>query len=85
MLPFSYPAVNPNVSELETLLDPSLPEEFELWVPDAWFKGLLKAGLVFEGTTKPVPETFKRLSLRVMKHLITLRSDSDGDYNPGPH
>lgn len=69
--------MNAAVSELETLLDPSLPKEFELRVPDEWFKGLLRDGLVFEGTTTAVPDTYTSVTIKIHDHRITVRADSD--------
>jgi hypothetical protein len=65
------------LKELEDLVDPGLPPEFTLWVPDAWMRGLLRAGMTMRGVL--VPETVTRLLVRVLDYTITLRADSDPD------
>jgi hypothetical protein len=64
--------------ELEDLLDPYLPAEFELRVPDAWMVGLLKEGL-WDSRGLRVPEHTRRLRMKVLEHIITVRADSDPD------
>jgi hypothetical protein len=69
--------MNPNVHELEELLDPGLPAEFTLWVPDAWMAGALRAGL-YTGTTR-IPPNHKRIIVRSGETLIEIRADASTD------
>lgn len=70
-------SLNPNFDELETLLDPGLPEEFELRVPDEWVLGTLKAGLFWN--KKKLSETLTKFQLEISGHKITVVADSDPD------
>ncbi len=66
---------NPILDELSTLLDPGLPPRFTLYVPDAWMRGLLEAGMTIAGV--PVPTSVRSLYTRLLDYEITLRADSD--------
>ncbi len=68
---------NAILEELETLLDPDLPQCFTLHVPDAWMLGLLKQGMLLGG--KPVPTSRTSLYVRLLDYDVLLRADSDPD------
>lgn len=74
--------MNPNLFELETLIDPDLPKEVVLRVPDEWLLGTLKSGLVYTGGGQgSVPETVTCVRVVVAGHDITLRADGDPDFD----
>jgi hypothetical protein len=71
---------NANLDELEDLLDPNLPAEFTLHVPDAWLRGTLMNGaLVVSGTKERIPETTTSIRITVLGHEILLEADSHPD------
>lgn len=53
-----------------------LPDAFTIHLDDAAFQVLLK-GLVHPGTNKQVDQKLKRVTMRILGFLVTIRSDLD--------
>ena len=67
------------LAEIETLIDPGVPDDFTLWVPDAWMQGILKAGLLL-ANDRLAAETLTRFVWNAPTgQKITFRADSDPD------
>lgn len=65
------------LSELETMVDPGLPAEFSLHVPDAWFDALLlecpefhNPARVGEYTVRLIPDFLAGLDVYIEHELL---------------
>lgn len=59
-----------------------LPDDFEISIPDDAFQAMLKAGLMYSAGTvvgQSVPKDTKCITLQILEHRVTVRSDEDPD------